>query len=250
LNADLVRGTMLDWPGGQDEGWPSWAFSNHDSSRAEQRWAKDRFTEDYAKFALMLLMSLRGNVFLYQGEELGLSQADIPFEKLQDPEAITNWPETLGRDGARTPIPWRENEAFAGFSEAEPWLPIDPRHIAKAIDRQNGDPDSVLNFARRMIALRARLAPLRSGGISFLETPDNMLAFVRTTGDESVLCVFNFSLESVSWSPADAADWATAIAANMGAAPGCGNGPTPLPLSLPPESGYIATRKAASPPAS
>ncbi len=242
LNADLVRKTMLDWPGGKDEGWPSWAFSNHDSSRAERRWANGRFSEEYAKFALMLLMSLRGNVFLYQGEELGLQQAEIPFEKLQDPEAIANWPETLGRDGARTPIPWSENDAFAGFSKSEPWLPIDPRHIPKAIDRQDNEPDSVLNFARRMISLRARLAPLCAGNISFLETPDNVLAFVRTRKDESVLCVFNFSLEEVSWSPADAADWSTVISANVAPAPEPGQDQEPLPQSLAPESGYIAIR--------
>ena len=64
---------------------------------------------------MLLLMCLRGNVFLYQGEELGLPQADVPFERLRDPEAIANWPETQGRDGARTPMPWRSDAPQRGL---------------------------------------------------------------------------------------------------------------------------------------
>jgi len=95
---------MADWPGDRDEGWPSWAFENHDAPRAVSRWCKP---EDVARFApvkMALLLCLRGNPIIYQGEELGLEQDEIPFELLQDPEAIANWPLTLSRDGARTPI--------------------------------------------------------------------------------------------------------------------------------------------------
>ncbi|WP_444965561.1 alpha-amylase family glycosyl hydrolase, partial [Salmonella enterica] len=74
-----------------------------------------------------------------QGEELGITQVDIPFEKLQDPEAIANWPLTLSRDGARTPLPWAADAAQAGFSTAEPWLPVGDENIARAVDAQEGD---------------------------------------------------------------------------------------------------------------
>ncbi|MEL6663662.1 MAG: alpha-glucosidase, partial [Pseudomonadota bacterium] len=77
---------------------------------------------------------------IYQGEELGLPQAHVPFEQLKDPEAIANWPHTLGRDGARTPFPWVAQSASAGFSASEDtWLPMDPAHGAMALDRQNAD---------------------------------------------------------------------------------------------------------------
>ena len=75
----------------------------------------------------LLQFSLRGNVFIYQGEELGLTQADIPVRALQDPEAFTNWPHTLGRDGARTPMPWRERPTRVRLLDGEPWLPVEPR---------------------------------------------------------------------------------------------------------------------------
>ena len=90
---------------------------------------------------LALLMSLRGNVFLYQGEELGLPQAKFPLIDLRDPEAIANWPLTQGRDGARTPMPWTQGAPYAGFSTAEPWLPIPEEHAQRAVSVQNGQAD-------------------------------------------------------------------------------------------------------------
>ena len=103
------------WPGTEGEGWPSWTFSNHDAPRAISRWAEGRDEKAFAEMAMLLLMCLRGNVFVYQGEELGLPQAEVPFDRLVDPEAIANWPETLGRDGARTPMPWTADAPQAGL---------------------------------------------------------------------------------------------------------------------------------------
>ena len=103
--------------------WPSWAFENHDVPRAITRWCdgKDRFAIERVK--MLLLACLRGNIFLYFGEELGLTQVDVPFEQLKDPEAIANWPLTLSRDGARTPMPWEGDKLGLGFSDGTPWLP-------------------------------------------------------------------------------------------------------------------------------
>ncbi|MGB6230776.1 MAG: alpha-amylase family glycosyl hydrolase, partial [Litorimonas sp.] len=119
LTAELIRDTQAQWPCELGEGWPSWAFENHDAPRAVTRWRGACAEDRYAKLLGLLLMSLRGNPFVYYGGELGLTQGEIAFEDLKDPEAITNWPETLGRDGARTPMPWdgRSND-HAGFSEA------------------------------------------------------------------------------------------------------------------------------------
>jgi alpha-glucosidase len=153
--------------------------------------------------ALMLLVCLRGNVFVYQGEELGLPQAEVPFERLVDPEAIANWPETLGRDGARTPMPWHADQANAGFSTVEPWLPVDARHLPLAVDAQEADPAATLHVARRMIRLRHQHPALRFGAMAPIQTSD-LLVFERQErggGEERLLCVFNLGHAPVDWSP-------------------------------------------------
>ena len=106
LTAERVRNSLANWSETPGEGWPSWAFSNHDAPRSTTRWASDDDYETIARLNMLLLLSLRGNPIIYQGEELGLPQGHVAFADLQDPEAITNWPHTLGRDGARTPMPW------------------------------------------------------------------------------------------------------------------------------------------------
>ncbi len=83
----------------------------------------------------------------------------MSFEALQDPEAIANWPRTLGRDGARTPMPWADTAPYAGFSEAQPWLPVGADHPGMSVGVQEDDPESVLNFTRRFLALRKTSRP-------------------------------------------------------------------------------------------
>ena len=199
LTADLIHDSMALWSGAPGEGWPSWAFSNHDAPRVVSRWLGRRDAAAFARQAMLLLMCLRGNIFLYQGEELGLPQSDVPFEQLQDPEAIANWPETQGRDGARTPMPWAADAPQAGFSPAEPWLPVDPRHRALAVDVQEADPQSMLALTRRLIALRKREPGFRTGAIRRVEAPAPLLAFERGDGAERLLCVFNLGETSVDW---------------------------------------------------
>lgn len=201
LTPELVREGPAMWPGTPGEGWPSWAFSNHDAPRAVSRWAEGRDPKAYAEMALLLLICLRGNVFVYQGEELGLPQAEVPFERLVDPEAIANWPETLGRDGARTPMPWKTDNGFAGFSEHEPWLPVDPRHLALAAEAQEKDPNSTLHLARRLIALRHAHPALRIGSMTLLQGPGDLLLFRREGEGEPLLCAFNLGHDPVDWAP-------------------------------------------------
>ncbi|HEX8573254.1 MAG TPA: alpha-amylase family glycosyl hydrolase [Allosphingosinicella sp.] len=199
LTPELIDSAMRLWPGEPGEGWPSWAFSNHDAPRVASRWLAGRDPGAFARQAMLLLMSLRGNIFLYQGEELGLPQADVPFERLRDPEAIANWPETQGRDGARTPMPWRAGAPHGGFSTAEPWLPVDPAHVPLAVDAQEGDPDSILNLTRRLVALRKSRPELRTGAIRRVEAPASLLVFERGEGREALLCAFNLGGEAVDW---------------------------------------------------
>ncbi len=188
-----VRRSLEQWSGETGEGWPSWAFSNHDAPRAVSRWASPPHRKAAADLLLLLLLSLRGNAFLYQGEELGLPQGQVGFEDLQDPEAIVNWPRTLGRDGARTPFPWKLSEPNAGFSHAKPWLPVDAAHQALALDTQASDPASSLNLTRRLVKLRKETPALRLGDIDFLHDEEAVLAFRRHYMGEEILCVFNLS---------------------------------------------------------
>jgi alpha-glucosidase len=176
--------------------WPSWAFSNHDVERVVSRWGGAAGPSPaFAKLLMALLVSLRGTLFIYQGEELGLSQADVPFERLQDPEGKTFWPLHKGRDGCRTPMPWRAGAPNAGFSDGEPWLPVDPAHAALAVDRQESDAASTLNFTRALLAWRKRHGSLVTGDIRFLDTSEPVLAFERSIPEERILCVFNLGAD-------------------------------------------------------
>jgi alpha-glucosidase len=190
LSPALVRRAMGAWPDTPGTGWPSWAFSNHDAPRAVSRWAAPEERAACARFAMLLLLTLRGNVFLYQGEELGLAQAPMRFEDLRDPEAVANWPLTLGRDGARTPMPWRAAAPQAGFTTGKPWLPLG--HAGLAVDAQQHDAHSTLNLTRHLLGFRRQHAALRTGTLRFLDTPEPLLAFERCAGSERLLCLFNF----------------------------------------------------------
>jgi alpha-glucosidase len=173
-------------------GWPCWAFSNHDVQRHATRFLPH--TADPIRQARLMaatLLSLRGSVCLYQGEELGLTEADLAFEDLVDPYGIRFWPEYKGRDGCRTPMPWTAEGPNAGFTAGRPWLPVPAEHHAKAVDHQSGEA-SVLSGYRRFLAFRKQHRPLVTGDIAFLPTEREVLAFLRTEGNEQVLCVFNF----------------------------------------------------------
>ena len=141
---------------------PSPTTTSHASPHAGAK-PSARLCRGRAVLFLSLLMSLRGTIFLYQGEELGLPEADVPFEKLQDPLGVNGWPATKGRDGCRTPMPWK-NVVNAGFTKAkEPWLPVDPRHKPLAAEMQDALDESTLGETRALIALRHTQPALSRG---------------------------------------------------------------------------------------
>lgn len=177
-------------------GWVCHSFSNHDVTRHVTRWAEpgdDR--ERLAKFCISLLTSLRGSICLYQGEELGLPEADIAYEDLTDPYGIRFWPGFKGRDGCRTPMVWEGDARFGGFSDTnahKPWLPVPQEHLALAVDRQGEG--SVLAHYRDAIAVRQADPALVKGDIVFLDgLPEDVLAFTRTHEGQTRTCVFNFA---------------------------------------------------------
>jgi alpha-glucosidase len=191
LTPELVARVAEEWP--EDAGWPSWAFENHDAPRAISRWIGDSRQDIFARAKMLLLSCLRGSIILYQGEELGLPQVHVPFEHLQDPEAIANWPETLSRDGARTPMPWSSNATNLGFSTGIPWLPTGENHRSLAVDKQENDRASMLAFTRECLQLRRSHSALRRGAMQIIEAGPQKLVFERTTSDERLRCTFNLS---------------------------------------------------------
>ncbi len=179
-------------------GWPCWAFSNHDVIRAATRWTNDEKQRDaFAKMLAALLTTLRGSVCIYQGEELGLPEADVPYELLQDPYGKQFWPDFKGRDGCRTPMPWQARKPHGGFTTVEPWLPVPGEHEARAVDEQEAKPDSVLNHYRTFMAWRNQFPALRDGGITFLEADEPLMVYVRQKGKEKILVVINLGGEEV-----------------------------------------------------
>lgn len=180
------------------DGWPCWSFSNHDVNRHVTRWQKHGTSRAaLARQAVALLMSFPGSVCLYQGEELGLPEADILFEELTDPPGIRFWPEYKGRDGCRTPMPWEEGAAPNGFSTGRPWLPVKPEHSALNVAAEEADPGSVLHFYRHAIGFRRAHEALRTGGTEFFRLDEPVLALRRLGEVEDVICVFNLSPEAV-----------------------------------------------------
>lgn len=178
-----------------EPGRSCWAISNHDVTRAVSRWGKEKDKQAYAKLLMAFLMSLPGTLCMYQGEELGLTEATIDRDALQDPYGIAFWPEFKGRDGCRTPLPWNTQARHAGFSHEKPWLPIPEEHLGLAVDKQLADKHSTLQFSKGLLSWRQKSSALKSGSLQFLETQDHAFAFIRSSEDESLVCAFNFSAE-------------------------------------------------------
>ncbi|MGJ4803885.1 alpha-glucosidase family protein [Luteimonas sp. SDU82] len=192
FSAGYIRGTVERLESAMTEGWPCWAVSNHDVQRAVTRWGGADAGPDFARMLVALVCSLRGSVCLYQGEELGLPEADVPFEALQDPYGVAFWPNFKGRDGCRTPLPWT-GDALGGFTSRDPWLPIPQAHLELSVQQQDQDPHSTLNATRRFLRWRNGQVALRHGDIRFVETEEPFLAFVRSIAGHRMLVVFNLS---------------------------------------------------------
>lgn len=178
---------------GAPDGWPCWSFSNHDVTRHISRWESHAVTPDaLGRLAIGLLLSLKGSVCLYQGEELGLPEAELEYSELTDPPGLRFWPENKGRDGCRTPMPWTGG-ANGGFSEAGPWLPVKPPHLARNVAALEADPNSLLHYYRAILAYRRANSALFDGDIDFFDVPAPLLAYARSDAHGTVLCLFNLS---------------------------------------------------------
>ncbi|MBS0380845.1 MAG: alpha-glucosidase [Proteobacteria bacterium] len=196
FSAGYIRDTVRAQEARMTEGWPCWALSNHDVERVLSRWGGGHPAAPLANLLTAMLCSLRGSVCIYQGEELGLTEAEVPYEALRDPYGIAFWPQFKGRDGCRTPMPWN-SEPHGGFTTGKPWLPVPPEHLALAVTRQQSDPASPLQGFREFMRWRRQHPALCTGSIRFLDTPEPILAFIRQTAEETLLVAFNLSHSEV-----------------------------------------------------
>ncbi|MFI8740146.1 alpha-glucosidase family protein [Stutzerimonas zhaodongensis] len=174
------------------DGWPCWSIGNHDVVRVMSRWALAN-QPDLARgrMFMAMLLTMRGSVCLYQGEELGLDEAELQFEQLVDPYGIRFWPEFKGRDGCRTPMPWHDRDQHGGFSREQPWLPMADRHLPMSVAAQEQDPNSMLNIYRRFLAWRQDQRLLIEGSMRTVYHDDALLVYERRLDDEVWVCLFN-----------------------------------------------------------
>jgi alpha-glucosidase len=159
-------------------GWPAWCLNNHDHSRTATRYGLAR-----ARVAAVMVLTLRGTPFLFQGEELGLTDGAVPLEAIVDVD---------GRDPERVPIPW-ESGPGAGFTTGRPWLPTHPDAARLAAAAQRGDPTSALELYRALIALRRATPALQHGSYRSVHSAPDVFAYSREHHGERVLIALNFA---------------------------------------------------------
>jgi alpha-glucosidase len=169
---------------------PTWVFENHDVTRLPTRYGGAAEGLRRARAAALLLLALPGPVYLYQGQELGLEEVDLPDEVRQDPIFHRMKGERIGRDGCRVPLPWEDGPPGFGFTTGEPWLPIPETWEAKTVERQRADGGSTFSLYRAALALRDQL----TGELAWQESPTGTLVF----GRGAIVCAVNVDGEPLA----------------------------------------------------
>jgi alpha-glucosidase len=179
------------------KGWPAYFLSNHDYKRHISRYANGKWTEARARVAAAMLLTLRGTPFLYQGEEIGMREVWFWKSEVLDPVGRKYWPFHLGRDGARTPMQWTASKN-AGFSDAEPWLHVHKDYRKINVAYEEKDPDSLLNFYKKLIHLRKANPALQTGDyVALAGVPEEVFSYFREGEGQKILVALNFSEKPV-----------------------------------------------------
>jgi alpha-glucosidase len=162
----------------------TWVFENHDVTRAATRYGGGTVGRRRARAAALVLFGLPGVSFIYEGQELGLEEVDVPDESRQDPIYFRTNGARLGRDGCRVPLPWTTEPAAFGFTAGEAWLPMPQNWGAVSVQAQTGDPASTLELYRSALRLRPR-----GDDFSWRQSPEGAMIFDR--GDVTVAVNFD-----------------------------------------------------------
>jgi alpha-glucosidase len=158
----------------------TWVLSNHDVVRHTTRYGGGQIGRARGRAAALVQLSLPGAVYVYNGDELGLENVDLPDEVLQDPTWKRSGYTERGRDGERVPLPWEGTEPPFGFSHsAQPWLPIPAEWAEQTVAAELADPESTLSLYRKALELRRELPELQSEEFSWLKAPEGCLAYRR-----------------------------------------------------------------------
>jgi alpha-glucosidase len=170
-------------------GWPNWVLGNHDRPRVASRVGPEQ-----ARVAAMLLLTLRGTPTIYYGDEIGMRQVPIAPNHIRDPLEKNVPGLGVGRDGARTPMQW-DASRNAGFSSAEPWLPLAVDHQSENVQNQKGDATSIYQLYRRLLSLRRTTSALVLGSYQPLAAAGDLLLFVRQHERQRILVALNLGEE-------------------------------------------------------
>ena len=212
-------------------GWNSLFLNNHDLPRIVSRWGDDgKYRVQSAKLLATMLHGMQGTPYIYQGEELGMTNVKLPLEQYQDVEIHNMYRKRLaegypeeeilrsiyakGRDNARTPMQWND-EANAGFTTGQPWLPVNPNYTQINAQAALQDLDSVFWYYKKLIELRKSYAVFAQGDFTLLEeNHPHLFVYQRCTEKEQILVVCNFAAQEVSWERPDEWKEAKALIAN------------------------------------
>ncbi|MFP4978793.1 alpha-glucosidase [Paenibacillus sp. CN-4] len=207
-----LRGVMHKWQVGlAEQGWNSLYLNNHDQPRMVSRFGDDgRYRLESAKMLATLLHTLKGTPYIYQGEEIGMTNVKFPsLEHYRDIETLNMYREKVteggadhshilnaiyakGRDNARTPMQW-DDSPNAGFSEGTPWLSVNPNYREINVQQALDDPDSIFHYYRQLIALRKQHPIMVYGDYELLlEDHEFIYAYTRTLENEQWLVLLNF----------------------------------------------------------
>jgi len=175
-----------------ENGWPCHVLSNHDLMRSIDRYPWTFNREEKARVTAMLLLTLKGTPFIYYGEEIGMHNGQLKRDQILDPLGKKFWPIFTGRDRARTPMQWTE-EQFGGFSNSRPWLPLNPDQVKRNVRSHEGQMRSLLTFYRNLITLRRSTPALQQGAWTpVINGRNGILAYLRIHTNEKMLVVLNF----------------------------------------------------------
>jgi alpha-glucosidase len=191
-SAEALARTILNYYEALPAGaWPNWVLGNHDQPRIATRIGAGQ-----ARVAAMLLLTLPGTLTLYYGEELGMTNVQIPAEKVQDPAEKNEPGIGQGRDPERTPMPW-DTSPSAGFTIGSPWLPLGDDHVAINVEALEADQTSMLHLYRRLIHLRRNCPTLVGGKLQVVKADQHLLSFQRIGEKERFLVLLNLGYDSI-----------------------------------------------------
>ena len=198
------------------KGWNSLFFNNHDLPRIVSRWGNDReYRVESAKMLGTMLHGMEGTPYIFQGEELGMTNIRLSLEEHVDLETLNTYEERVAqgydpeevmasiharsRDNARTPMQWTAGEN-AGFTTGKPWMPVNPNYTEINAEAALADPDSVFHYYKKLIRLRKTYDVFRSGSFTLLCPEDEKIfAYTRDTDREHMLVVCNFTDEELDF---------------------------------------------------